>query len=526
MSDSLPTSLKNPPTPVMESTFSEYFYTNYIPTDAEIDRIRAYLEPHEAELARLDSLMRKIAIHREKIKAHIRSHRALISHARRLPQDILEQIFLACLPTRHNAVMSPMEPPLLLGRICSAWRAVAFSMPRLWASLHISGSFISKNDRRKAAVVDWLARSAPYPLSLSASYDWLEDRAITDSLVQSSERWHSIRLSKVGVDFLSRLADIWHAPLLVDIDIDFGRLGGDLMSTILSSSLIRGMQSRHITIASHCHDDLVPKTPFKWDHLTNLTLVRKEEDTIGLSAPAAYDLLKGCTSLVAVRFHLECDHDDQNMAEISLLHPSLESFVIVGLGGSPTVHELLDLVDHLEMPRLQQFHLCNLQEYTSLRPSEIEVLRHLAERSPLICDLHLSFVEFTGPTVVETLQLFPNLSNLHLIYLCPRPGSTWLFDPDAAAVLSLIIANSATPNPCPALKQLTTQGMSFDNELLVDLLHKQPDLAPNLECLELILWNIPPDGLPDLRPFSDRGLVILVRTPPPAEGSAWVGIEA
>ncbi|KAJ6467093.1 hypothetical protein C8R47DRAFT_947639, partial [Mycena vitilis] len=99
----------------MESMFSEYLDTNYVPTDAEIDNIRAYLEPHEAEaaeLARLDSLM----------------HRILFSP---LAADILEQIFLACLPTRHNAVMSPMEPSLLLGRICSAWRAVAFSMPRL-----------------------------------------------------------------------------------------------------------------------------------------------------------------------------------------------------------------------------------------------------------------------------------------------------------------------------------------------------------------------------------------------------------
>ncbi|KAJ7608944.1 hypothetical protein DFH06DRAFT_1247803 [Mycena polygramma] len=530
MSDSLPTSLKNPPTPVMESTFSEYFDTNYIPTDAEIDRIRAYLEPHEAELARLDSLMRKITIHREKIKDHIRSHRALISHPRRLPQDILEQIFLACLPTRHNAVMSPMEPPLLLGRICSAWRAVAFSMPRLWASLHISAAFFSKNDGRKAAVVDWLARSAPYPLSLSASYDWRrqENQSITDSLIQFSERWHSIRLSKLEVaDFSSRLAAI-HAPLLIDIDIDFGGgMEGDF-TTVLSSSLIRGMQSRHITITGRCHDELIPETPFKWDHLTHLTLLCKEDDTIGLAASAAYDLLKGCTRLIAVRLRLQCDHElhDQNMATTPLLHPSLESFIIVGLGASPSVRELVNLVNHLEMPRLRQFHLRNLQAYTALRRFDIVILRHLAERSPLICDLNLTFVDLTGPNVVETLQLFPNVSKLHLVYLCPRPGSPWLVDPDAAAVLSLIIANPTTPNPCPALKQLTTQGMSFDNELLVDLLRKQPDLAPNLERLELILLDIPPNGLPDLEPFLDRGLVISVRTAPPVEGSAWVGIEA
>ncbi|KAJ7603238.1 hypothetical protein DFH06DRAFT_954931, partial [Mycena polygramma] len=51
--------------------------------------------------------------------------------------DVVEQIFLVCLPARHNAVMSPAEAPLLLGQICSAWGSIALAMPRLWASLHI-----------------------------------------------------------------------------------------------------------------------------------------------------------------------------------------------------------------------------------------------------------------------------------------------------------------------------------------------------------------------------------------------------
>ncbi|KAJ6530266.1 hypothetical protein B0H19DRAFT_904173, partial [Mycena capillaripes] len=120
----------------MESPFRQHLNTNYAPTDAEIDRIRAHLAPHEAELARLEALIRDLTAQRDRVKDHVDSHRALISHPRRLPQDLIEQIFLACLPTHRNAVMSPAEAPLLLGHICSAWRSVSFSMPRLWASLH------------------------------------------------------------------------------------------------------------------------------------------------------------------------------------------------------------------------------------------------------------------------------------------------------------------------------------------------------------------------------------------------------
>ncbi|KAJ7830516.1 hypothetical protein B0H14DRAFT_2201338, partial [Mycena olivaceomarginata] len=123
----------------MESPFSHRFNTNYIPSDDEEERIqfiRGDLVSHAQELARIDERIRELAAQREPIKAYIDSHKALISHPRRLPPDIVREIFVACLPTDRNAVMSAQEAPLLLCRICSAWRTIALSTPRLWASLH------------------------------------------------------------------------------------------------------------------------------------------------------------------------------------------------------------------------------------------------------------------------------------------------------------------------------------------------------------------------------------------------------
>ncbi|KAJ7817497.1 hypothetical protein B0H14DRAFT_2237770, partial [Mycena olivaceomarginata] len=116
----------------MESPFRQCFNTNYVPTDAEIESIRTHLIPHEAELARLESLICEFVVQRDRVKDHIDSHKILISHHRRLPQEVVEEIFLACLPTLHNAVMSVAEWPLLLGHIFSAWRSIAFAMPRFW----------------------------------------------------------------------------------------------------------------------------------------------------------------------------------------------------------------------------------------------------------------------------------------------------------------------------------------------------------------------------------------------------------
>ncbi|KAK7001333.1 hypothetical protein R3P38DRAFT_2385258, partial [Favolaschia claudopus] len=73
----------------------------------------------------------------------LNAQKALISYPRCLHTDLLENIFLACLPAggisviRRNSVMSAHVAPLLLCRICSAWRKAAMSMRRPWASLRI-----------------------------------------------------------------------------------------------------------------------------------------------------------------------------------------------------------------------------------------------------------------------------------------------------------------------------------------------------------------------------------------------------
>ncbi|KAJ7893197.1 hypothetical protein B0H13DRAFT_1523668, partial [Mycena leptocephala] len=119
----------------MESPFREHFATNYVPSGLDIERIRAHLGPYEAELERLESLMRELTAQRDRLKTYIEPHKALISHPRRLPCDLVETIFIAC---PSQCTMSPAEAPLLLGHICSAWRSIAWATPRLWTSVHLN----------------------------------------------------------------------------------------------------------------------------------------------------------------------------------------------------------------------------------------------------------------------------------------------------------------------------------------------------------------------------------------------------
>ncbi|KAJ7650757.1 hypothetical protein FB45DRAFT_1018140 [Roridomyces roridus] len=115
--------------PPAESPFQEHLHTNYVPTDAEIDELRADLQQHEAELVRLDALICDLTARRDRIQAHVDPHRALISYPRRLPPDIIGEIFLACLPAEGYPKLNSREAPLLLGQICGLWRSIALGTP-------------------------------------------------------------------------------------------------------------------------------------------------------------------------------------------------------------------------------------------------------------------------------------------------------------------------------------------------------------------------------------------------------------
>ncbi|KJA19858.1 hypothetical protein HYPSUDRAFT_143290, partial [Hypholoma sublateritium FD-334 SS-4] len=49
---------------------------------------------------------------------------------RRIPRDIVKEIAISCLPPRPTP--SPQHFPLVFSHVCSLWRTVALSTPRMW----------------------------------------------------------------------------------------------------------------------------------------------------------------------------------------------------------------------------------------------------------------------------------------------------------------------------------------------------------------------------------------------------------
>ncbi|KAJ7253548.1 hypothetical protein C8J57DRAFT_1722435 [Mycena rebaudengoi] len=128
----------------MKSPFKHMLNTNAVPDDAECQQIRDFLvDPHtEAahlaeQIAGMQKLLEDLTRKRDDLAEFIDAHLALVSPARRLPDDVVREIFVASLPANRNCAISFQESPLLLCTICQSWRSLALSTPRIWASIHI-----------------------------------------------------------------------------------------------------------------------------------------------------------------------------------------------------------------------------------------------------------------------------------------------------------------------------------------------------------------------------------------------------
>ncbi|KAG6810677.1 hypothetical protein H0H92_010763 [Tricholoma furcatifolium] len=111
--------------------------------DGEIVRGQFFRKKAQDTLLRLDSGSASNA-ERFMLLDHITKLSLALAPIKRLPLEVLEQIFRALFPNgRNDGIDIPAfvsESPWLLGQVCSMWRRLSRSMPDLWAANHVTFS--------------------------------------------------------------------------------------------------------------------------------------------------------------------------------------------------------------------------------------------------------------------------------------------------------------------------------------------------------------------------------------------------
>ncbi|KAJ7741322.1 hypothetical protein B0H16DRAFT_1890506 [Mycena metata] len=493
--------------------FALHLGTNYCPTDEEASDIKSFLVEPGLRLRRLDDKIAelqneldKLAAERESLVVYIDGHKALISPLRRLPLDIVQEIFLACIPTHRNCVMSALEAPVLLGRICSSWRAISLSIPRLWSRLHIIepqrsyGADLALSDikaaQRFAVTKMWLGRSGNCPLSISL-------------LCRAEETHIDLTLSPVALDFVGQLTAT-DVPLLQSVRLQYDYPVSDRRTMDLANfGMLRGPR-----ISSFCgfgYDiiDFGEKLPLQWHQLTLLAMTTLGAWQTSLTSWSVLQILQnGIPSLTPVE---------------------LNSLNTTEVGCEVVESTLSRLLDRLSLPNLRNFTLYGPASVSESPPS----LAKCFARWSRLESVTISSNSFAKSSLLASIRSLPDtVQHLKIYDITNRslpgvPSATSLDD----SALAILTPTDGLPLQCPVLE-------SFDLESCIDVSDEailrfitarmSDPSGARLKRVTLTFNRLMTlDILPSIQPFIDAGLNISIKhfVPYKAQFSPWQGLD-
>ncbi|KAJ7153889.1 hypothetical protein C8R43DRAFT_1001434 [Mycena crocata] len=503
-------------------------------TVSESVEIQTDLDSLSKELSRLDALILDFSAQRDRVRESIESHRALIAPIRRLPDDIVQEVFLACLPRHRNAAMSPEEAPLLLCRICSVWRALALATPMLWASLHVQIAFILQREDRMHAVAQWVKRSGGCPLSLSVSgpspadypsglpdpeADEMAPDLLLGTLLQSASRWRDVALNDLPPVYAEQLRGA-PTPLLQAIQIRDEQDATQWLN-LITSPIIRKV-SLEVVIRLDHGPVLLPLLS-SVTHLSIWSNPRSPWEDNGIPANLALDILHNLTQLVSLKMKIK---PIQLVANQTTHLPFLESFDLRGLHVALPVFD--DLLAQLIMPRLR--HLCLESsrvdaQNQSVAHSNTPSFASLCKHSPSISSLNINLENFMRDPFRGTLLNFPSLTKLVV-----QDGSPWSGDDIVnTRYLLTLLAEPTSTSLLPALRALeSTYSVNVDDQTLFRFLQTRVDAGGGFK-LNLRYHFLGVEGLPDVERFRSEGLDISLSAEQqwvPPVPDAWMGLPS
>ncbi|KAJ7632141.1 hypothetical protein FB45DRAFT_494498 [Roridomyces roridus] len=525
------------------SPFRRWLHTNHVATADETTKIRQLCATPLAELARLEeeigaqqARLDDLQKSYRRLKIKVDAHMALLSPVRSLPPELLQLIFLVALPSDRNAVMHSSEAPLLLGRVCSGWRKIAFATPELWSSLHIVcppmdysdlPSTLMRVQRRAEAAEQWLNRSGACPLSVSI---WVSRDAgftgaavasaspFVEALIPLSRRWRHIEL-RVPSDSL----DSFHYLQSFDVPLL------QTLSITNESSLARDDWSGNLIFLQHAprlhtlaltHEGNVDiPSYFPWSQLTSLSLTPTQE-FFDLDTAMTLDMLRQCVNLETCKLHFPCTNPFQSSPAPTFTLPKLRMFSIRASNFDSIISRVIDTFDSLLLPCLETLELEDYHGSMHVFPGLIRLL----SRSP--CHLQKLVLRDIMGTDLELVSLLSlqSVSSLSELVIYDR-GPDWR-DEDGCMLSDTVVQAMSRQDPliCPNLRRVhfAQCGEYVSDEALLAFLRwrsclREPTIPLEMAEISMDRTIEMADFKAAVQELEDSGLQVVIQT----EEDSW-----
>ncbi|KAJ6493817.1 hypothetical protein DFH09DRAFT_1206939 [Mycena vulgaris] len=500
----------------------------------------------------MEKALDKLKAERDSLVGYVEAHKALISPARRLPLDIIQEIFVACIPTHRNCVMSASEAPVLLGRICSSWRAISLSTPRIWARLHIveperpynstsSPLFNEKWAQRLQTTKTWLGRSGQCPLSISLEINNFDDESAPPStethsgrflqtLLAFATRWQHIQFVGPPALFPEILGHLTEMDVPILRSLVLYQRGGYPPSNPISwdsFGILRGRSISSFSISGNHF--IVPDLPLRWDQLTELSFLGPPGAAkSSISSAVALQTISKCPALRSYKLRLVDDPNAQIQANHPIVeHLSLQTLELYCVGDAAPISKAL--LGRLALPQLRNFAL---RGHTTGPEGMTNVHDVLPLSSFLVSSTRLEYFQLdthglSKPALLEIIpSLAPTVKQLQLFAVThgwEDPAAS-CFDDE---ILSVLTPTTGLSPCCPVLQDLYLYcSMVSDAAVLRFITARMA--APTLKRVVIQFHReMEHDILPDLQPFIESGLdVSITHYAPPSSFilSPWQGL--
>ncbi|KJA18404.1 hypothetical protein HYPSUDRAFT_45255 [Hypholoma sublateritium FD-334 SS-4] len=398
-------------------SLEDFFTTNRAPNDEEHKILKHLAAEYDDRLTtitnKISDLEAQLQILNDEktliMEAAAPFKRALLPF-RRLPEDVVREIFVACLPIGRDPTMSATEAPVLLTRISSATRRVALTTPALWAAIHIRIEILPERmddatsimAARAVGVEEWLLRrSGSLPLHISVHHprapykDHDLGQKIIDILLGCCSRWRCVSFMSLP-KFLLRISTLTHAdvPILNSLSICPSRSDRDDVDW--KSSLILtapNLQRLSVSGMPRPSDYLA-----NWSNLTHIGFPR----TFHFSLPGFIEdlarILRQTTRLISCCIRI--------LGNIGLLNPVDEI--------SLPFLKVLDVIEDGILPAINAPALETIRynAYDDIDAAPMNLIA-LLKRTPNVKELWMG--DFTNPHfLVECLRHCPSLTRLRV----------------------------------------------------------------------------------------------------------------
>ncbi|KAK0446986.1 uncharacterized protein EV420DRAFT_1647878 [Desarmillaria tabescens] len=187
--------------PLSSSRFEELSSCNDAPLDSERTTLETVVREGEANLS---SLPRRIAAARETLQILLKEQtgtvkritdaKVLLNPVRRLPADVLIDIFTECLPEDMDS-LDTKSTPWALSQVCASWRKTALASTGLWAHIHLKMDLCTNHTKCVFRFGTVLHRAGMHPLKVNiiGRRDFSQ-HPVFAMILPTSMRWTSLNV--------------------------------------------------------------------------------------------------------------------------------------------------------------------------------------------------------------------------------------------------------------------------------------------------------------------------------------------